>query len=144
MIEVKIPSEIRDYKGKVFAGLNVRQIIAIGGALAVAVPIVLLGKGKISADVLPWLVIVSVAPFAGWGFMTYKGMRFEEFMRVLFDFHFMPQKRVYEDADVNFLSDLKDGIVCADVIQQRIENGELDEDDLDELDEEYEESEDNI
>jgi len=140
--DIKIPAEIRSYRARTY-GLTTRQLVAVGGALLVGIPIVLLGRGRISADILPWIVIISVAPFAGWGFMTYKNMKFEEFIKVLFEFHFLPQKRVYEDADVNYLSTVKDSIVCADVTRQRIENGEIDPEDLDvDLDEEYYESED--
>ena len=53
MIEVKIPAEIQEYKSKLIAGLSVRQVIAIGGALAVCVPVGVFGYGRISGDILP-------------------------------------------------------------------------------------------
>lgn len=127
MIEVKIPAEIRAYKSKLVAGLSVRQILAIGGALAVGVPLGMFGYGHISSDTLTWLVILSVAPFAGWGFMTFKDMKFEEFMRVFFMFNFLPQRRIYEDTDVNFFCSLHEEMIALDTIQQRIDNGETDE-----------------
>ena len=127
MIEVKIPAEIRAYKSKLVAGLSVRQILAIGSALAVGVPLGVFGYGHISSDTLTWLVILSVAPFAGWGFMTFKDMKFEEFMKIFLMFNFLPQRRVYEDTDVNFFYSLHEEIVSLDIMQQRIENGEIDE-----------------
>ena len=127
MIEVKIPAEIRAYKSKLVAGLSVRQILAIGGALAVGVPLGVFGYGHISSDTLTWLVILSVAPFAGWGFMTFKDMKFEEFMKVFLMFNFLPQRRIYEDTDVNFFYSLHEEIVSLDIMQQRIENGEIEE-----------------
>lgn len=125
MIEVKIPAEIQEYKSKLIFGLSTRQIIAITGALIVGVPLGVLGYGHISGDILPWLVIVSVFPFAGWGFMTFKSMRFEEFMKVFFSMTFLPQRRVYEDTDVNLFISLNEEIIENEIRHQRFENGEF-------------------
>ena len=125
MIEVKIPAEIQEYKSKLVFGLSARQIIAIVGALAVGVPLGVMGYGHISGDILPWLVIISVFPFAGWGFMTFKGMRFEEFMKAFLSMNFLPQRRVYEDTDVNLFHSLNEEIIESKIVQQRIENGEF-------------------
>ena len=70
MIEVKIPAEIQEYKSKLIAGLSTRQVISIAGALAVTVPLGVFGRHYIPADILPWLVILSVVPFAGFGFQS--------------------------------------------------------------------------
>ena len=123
MIEVKIPAEIQEYKSKLVFGLSARQIIAIVGALSVGVPLGVLGYGHISGDILPWLVVISVFPFAGWGFMTFKGMRFEEFMKAFLSMNFLPQRRVYEDTDVNLFHSLNEEIIESKIVQQRIENG---------------------
>ena len=106
MLEVRIPADVHEHKSKVIAGLSLRQLIAIGGALVVGVPVGVYGYGKISNDLLLWLVILIVVPFAGYGFLHFKGMVFEEFVKVLFRFYFLPQKRVYEDTDAISLSGL--------------------------------------
>ena len=124
MIEVKIPAEIQEYKSKVIAGLSLRQLIAIGGALAVGVPVGVFGYGKISNDVLMWLIILIVVPFAGYGFLHFKGMVFEEFVKVMFNYYFLPQKRVYEDTDANLFIDLNEELLGMEIMQQRLENGE--------------------
>lgn len=124
MIEVKIPAEIQDYKSKLVLGLSTRQIIAIAGALAIGVPLGVLGYGRISGDILPWLVIISVFPFAGWGFMTFKDMRFEIFMKVFLSMNFLPQRRVYEDTDVNIFHGIHEELIENDIINQHIENGD--------------------
>lgn len=126
MIEVKIPAEIQEYKSKLIAGLSTRQVISIAGALLTGVPIAVMGNGHISPDILPWIVIVVVVPFAGFGFFTFKGMRFEEFVKVFFMMNFFPQRRVYEDTDVNLFVSLNEEILSRDIIQQRIDNGEYD------------------
>ena len=121
MIEVKIPAEIQEYKSKVIAGLSLRQLIAIGGALAVGVPVGVFGYGKISNDLLLWLVILIVVPFAGYGFLHFKGMVFEEFVKVMFRYYFLPQKRVYEDTDANLFIGLNEELLELEIEQQRLE-----------------------
>ena len=132
MLEVKIPAEIQEYKSKLVFGLSTRQIAAIGGALVTGVPLGVLGSGHISADILPWLVIILVVPFIGWGFFTWKGMRFEEFMKVFLMFTFLPQQRVYEDTDTSIFHFLMEEIVEQDIIKQRIDNGEFEDDEYEE------------
>lgn len=126
MIEVKIPAEIQEYKAKLFFGLSTRKCIAIAGIIIVGLTITMLGKNHLSQDTLGWLVILSVAPFAGWGFMTYKDMTFEVFMKAFLAFNIFPQKRVYEDTDVNIFSSLKEEILADNAFNQRVENGEID------------------
>lgn len=125
MIEVKIPVEIQEYKSKLIFGLSTRQVIAIAGALLVGVPIGVLGYGHISSDILPWIVILSVAPFAGYGFMTFKDMKFEEFMRVFLMFNFFPQQRPYEDTDMNIFVSLNEELIADNITFERIEAGEI-------------------
>ena len=126
MIEVKIPAEIQEYKSKLIAGLSTRQVISIVGALVIAVPLGLFGRKVIPEDILPWLVILTVVPFAGFGFMTFKGMKFEEFMRVWLSMTFLPQIRVYEDTEQNLFCQLHEELIAMDLIQQHMENGDYD------------------
>jgi hypothetical protein len=130
VIEVKIPAEIDDYKEKVIFGLTIRQVASIGGALVVGIPIGVFGGNVLPADLVQWCVILAVAPIIAWGFATYKGMRFEEFVKVMFMFYFLPQKRVYEDTDVNYLCHIHEELMEEAILRQRIENGEADEDEL--------------
>ena len=91
MIEVKIPAEIQEYKSKLIAGLSTRQVISIAGALAVTVPLGVIGRQYIPEDVLPWLIILAVVPFAGFGFLKFKDMQFEDFMKAFLSMTFLPQ-----------------------------------------------------
>ncbi len=127
MIEVKIPAEIKDYKSKLVANLSVRQIISLAAALVVGVPIGVLGAGKIPDDILPWIIIIVVAPILGYGWITFLDMKFEELVKALLSFSFLPQKRVYEDTDVNLFHEIHTEQVARDVLEQRIEYGEFEE-----------------
>lgn len=129
MIEVKIPADIQKYKSKLFFGLSIRQVISIVGALIICVPIGVLGYGHISEDILPWVIILLVLPFAGYGFFTFKDMKFEEFMKAYINLNLFPQKRYYEDINTNLYSSLHEEIISQKIIQQRISAGEIEVDD---------------
>jgi hypothetical protein len=127
MLRVRIPAEINDYKEKVVFGLTVRQVISIVAALLVGVPIGVFGGRVLPADVVGWCVILAVAPVIAWGFAVYNGMRFEVFVRVLFNYFALPQRRVYEDVDVNYLCIVNAEIRESRILRERAEYGENEE-----------------
>ena len=127
MIEVKIPADIQEYKSKLIAGLSVRQVIVIGGALVTTVPVGVYFHDKISPDYLLWIIMFMVVPFVGYGFVRFKGMQFEQFIVVLWRFYFEPQRRVYEDTDANLFSELNAELTALDILQQRMDAGEYEE-----------------
>ena len=126
MLSMKIPAEIQEYKSKLIFGLSARQFFSIAGAMLVGVPIGIFGRGRISADVLPWFVIAAVIPFFAFGFFTFHGMRFEELVKALCNMWFNPQERVYEDAD-GFFQQLHEEMIEEEIVRQRIANGEYEE-----------------
>ena len=128
MLEVKIPAEIRAYKGKLVLGLTVRQVIAITSSLAIGIPLGVFGSKIMPVDYVMWAVILSVAPIIAWGFMKWKDMRFEELVVTMFKFYFLPQKRVYEDVEVNYLNYVKTILNARHIWQQRIDSGEIEDD----------------
>ena len=126
MIEIKIPADIQTYKSKLMFGLTTRQIISIGVALGVGVPLAVTGKKFIPEDILSWLVIIVAAPIVAWGFFTYKDMKFEDYVKAMLNFSFNPQKRIYEDTDLNIFASANEELNEIEVTQQRIDSGELD------------------
>lgn len=127
MIEKKIPAEVRAYKSKLVAGLSVRQVISLGAAILIGVPLGVFGRNFISSDILMWVIIIISAPILAWGFITFQDMPFEEYMKWFLRFTFLPQKRVYEDTQYNLLMELRNDCLEEAIIQQRIENGEYEE-----------------
>lgn len=123
MLSMKIPAEIQEYKSKLIFGLSARQFFSFAGAILVGVPIGVLGHGRISADILPWFVIIAVMPFFAFGFFTFKGMRFEELVKALCNMWFTPQIRVYEDA-IGIFQQLYEEIMEEEIIRQRLNNGD--------------------
>lgn len=126
MLEIKIPADIQSYKTKLMFGLTTRQIISIGAALGVGVPLAVYGKKIIPEDILSWLVIIVAAPIVAWGFFTYKDMKFEDYARAMLNFNLNPQKRVYEDTELNIFAAANEELNEIELTQQRIDSGELD------------------
>lgn len=121
MIEVKIPADIQEYKSKLIAGFSARQFISLASALAVGVPIGVFGYNRISGEILPWIVILIVAPILAWGFVTFKGMPFEEFAKRWLSLNFLPQKRVYEDTEENIFIGLHSEILEEKITKEKAE-----------------------
>lgn len=125
MLEVKIPIEIQDYKSKVIAGLSLRQIISLGGACLTTLPIGVFGRDHISSDILPWFVILVTIPWVLYGFITFQGLKFEDYFRSWISYTFLPRKRVYEDTDGSLLQSIHEELLEEKILQQRIDNGEF-------------------
>ena len=124
MIEKKIPAEVRAYKSKLVAGLSVRQVISLGAAILIGVPLGVFGYKFLSSDIVMLAVIVISAPILAWGFLTFQDMPFEEYMKWFVRFTFLPQKRVYENTQDNLFIQLRNECLEEEIIRQRIENGE--------------------
>ena len=79
-MEVKINLEIRNYTESVFFGLSLRQFIFAILAVAVAVGLYFLLKPYVGTETVSWVCILGAAPFAAMGFVTYHGMKAEQFL----------------------------------------------------------------
>ena len=79
-MEVKINREIHNYTESVFFGLSLRQFIFAILAVAVAVGLYFLLKPYVGTETVSWVCILGAAPFAAMGFVTYHGMKAEQFL----------------------------------------------------------------
>jgi predicted acyltransferase len=77
-MEVKINREIREFSESVFFGLSLRQCIFAVLACGIAVALYFALSSYLELEVLSWLCIISAAPFAALGFITYHGMAAEQ------------------------------------------------------------------
>ncbi|MBR2553571.1 MAG: PrgI family protein [Aeriscardovia sp.] len=77
-MEININKDIREYTEGVFFGLNIRQLICSGLAVASAVTIYFYAHNTVSQEVITYLCIAAAAPFAAIGFIKYNGMPFEK------------------------------------------------------------------
>ena len=77
-MEININKDIREYTEGVFFGLNLRQLVCSGLAVASAVTIYFYAHNTVSQEVITYLCIAAAAPFAAIGFIKYNGMPFEK------------------------------------------------------------------
>ena len=73
-MQIPINKEIRHYQEEIFLGLNLRQMICSGAAIAV-----------LGHETAGWGCIVAAAPIAAAGFFTYDCLTFEKFLLVVID-----------------------------------------------------------
>ena len=79
-MEVKINREIRAYTESMFFGLSLRQFFFSICACGVAVALYFVIRPYFGMETVSWMCIVSVAPFAAMGFISYHGMTAEQFV----------------------------------------------------------------
>ena len=84
-MQIPINKEIRHYQEEIFLGLNLRQMICSGAAIAVAVAVYLGLTPLLGHETAGWVCIVGAAPIAAAGFFTYDCLTFEKFLLVVID-----------------------------------------------------------
>ena len=126
MVEVKMPSEIRAYKSKLIMGLSTRQFISLAATVVTIVPLGYYGRKILGDEITFWAIILLGAPIVGFGFFTFKDMKFEDFAKAFVSMYFFPQRRVYEDTEENIYCSFSEESIASDILQQRIDNGEYD------------------
>ena len=84
-MQIPINKEIRHYQEEIFLGLNLRQMICSGAAIAVAVAVYLGLTPLLGHETAGWVCIVAAAPIAAAGFFTYDCLTFEKFLFVVID-----------------------------------------------------------
>ena len=77
-MEININKDIREYTEGVFFGLNLRQLICSGLAVASAVAVYFGARGTVANDMITYLCIAVAVPFAAIGFIKYNGMPMEK------------------------------------------------------------------
>ena len=73
-MDVKINREIRQYTESVFMGLDMRQLLCSAASVSSAAAAYFLLRGKLGAEAVSWICILSAFPFAALGFISYNGM----------------------------------------------------------------------
>ena len=80
-MEIKINKEIKEYNETMFFGLSVRQFICTILACGTAVGVYFGCRTFMGTEMLSWLCMLGVAPFAALGFIRYNGMYAEQIVR---------------------------------------------------------------
>ena len=107
-MEININKDIREYTEGVFFGLNMRQLICSGCAIASAVAIYFGTRETLSQDAITYLCIAAALPFAAVGFIKYNGMPMEQIFVAWFkDCILCPRRLTVKTNDI-YLEALKD------------------------------------
>ena len=93
-MEININKDIREYTEGVFFGLNMRQLICSGLAVASAVAIYFYARKTVSQEVITYLCIAAAAPFAAIGFIKYNGMPMEKIFVAWMKDNFLVPRRL--------------------------------------------------
>ena len=92
-MEININKDIREYTEAVFFGLNLRQLICSGLAVASAVTVYFYCRNTVSQEMITYICIAVAAPFAAIGFIKYNGMPMEKiFVAWVKDNFLVPRK----------------------------------------------------
>ena len=100
-MEIKINKEIQNYKESIFFGLSMRQFFFSIFGCGSAVLLYFLLRPYLSAEILSWICVLIVVPFAFMGFVTYNGMPAEKLVVAWFKSEIlMPKYLIYESRNI--------------------------------------------
>lgn len=106
-MEININKDIREYTEGVFFGLNLRQLICSGLAVASAVAIYFYARKTVSQEVITYLCIAAAAPFAAIGFIKYNGMPMEKIFVAWMKDNFLVPRRLTVKSNNIYLEALR-------------------------------------
>lgn len=113
-MQIKSTKEVRDYKEMIYFGMNGRQLLFAGLAVAMGVGCYLLLRNRLSGELLSWVCIALSVPFAAFGFVKWHGMYMEQLIPMWYRSWFCLNKTLYFRPDngakqliVEYLADKK-------------------------------------
>lgn len=102
-MEVKINREIRDYTESMFFGLSLRQFIFSLLGVVIALVVYFLLKEQLGTETISWVCVLSAAPFAALGFITYHGMTAEQFLVAWLKSEFInPKELIFKPENIYY------------------------------------------
>ena len=102
--------EIRNYTESMFFGLSMRQFVFSILACGVAVGLYFILRPYLGLETLSWICILGAAPFAMLGFITYHGMKAEQFIWVWLRSEIIEPKEIRFESSTLYYEALKDTI----------------------------------
>lgn len=88
-VEVKVPKDIKEYKEKIIAGMNLKQLlcISIAAGVNIALSVVFIGLLNVPMDIVSWLMILCSLPIVSFGWFKRNGLNFEVYIKHFFKYH---------------------------------------------------------
>ena len=106
-MEININKDIREYTEGVFFGLNLRQLVCSGLAVASAVAVYFGTREIVSKDIMTYLCIAVAIPFAAIGFIKYNGMPMEKIIVAWLKDNFIVPRKLTVKSNNIYLEALK-------------------------------------
>ena len=107
-MEVNINKDVREYTESVFFGLNIRQLVCSGFAVAAAVGVYFVCKEQFTKQFVTYACIAAALPFALMAFVKYNGMTMEKFIvEFVKDRFIVPQRMTFSSNNL-YYEGLKD------------------------------------
>ena len=94
-MEIEINKEIREYNESIFFGLNKRQCVCSGFALAFSVFLYLMLSPFMPTAAWSLICLLGSAPIAAIGFVRYNGLPAEQFVLLFLRYVFSPRHIVF-------------------------------------------------
>lgn len=94
-VEVKIPKDIKEYKEKVIAGMNLKQLLclAIASGVNVVISLIFIAGLKIPMEITSWFMILASIPIVSFGWFKRNGLTFDIYLKQFFKYHVAPGTR---------------------------------------------------
>ena len=94
-MEIEINKEIRNYSESIFFGLNMRQCIFSGLAVAFSILLYFILSPFMAAAAWSLVCLLGSAPIAALGFVKYNGLPAEQFIVLFLRYLFAPKRIVF-------------------------------------------------
>ena len=97
---IKIPRDLNDLKEKVVFGLTKRQLICIGAAAAIAIPLYYLMYKSIGSSDAIRIAGFAAAPAVFFGFYVKNGITLEKTLKYFWEFTKKPKKLTFRSVNI--------------------------------------------
>ncbi|MGM0156089.1 hypothetical protein IGI47_000344 [Enterococcus sp. AZ191] len=100
-IEVKVPKDIKEYKEKIIAGMNLKQLLCltIAGGVNILISLIFVVWLKIPMEITSWLMILVSIPIVSFCWFKRNGLNFETYIKYLFKYHLSAGVRKKKEAE---------------------------------------------
>ncbi len=97
---IKIPRDLNDLKEKVMLGLTKRQLICLGAAAVIAIPLYYYTYKTMGTDESVRIAGLAAAPAVFFGFYIKNGIPLEKTLKFFWEFMKKPKKMTYRSVNI--------------------------------------------
>lgn len=97
---IKIPRDLNDLKEKIMFGLTKRQLICLGAAAVIALPLYYMTYKTMGADQAIRIAGLTAAPAVFFGFYIKNGIPLEKMLKFFWEFMKKPKKMTFRSINI--------------------------------------------